>query len=75
MFQIWRSASTIFYRTSILRVLVNVTLFGVSMLGITTTDWLVIAGYLLIITVLGVWSARRVTSSASLFIGDRKFGK
>jgi SSS family transporter len=45
------------------------------MLGITITDWLVISGYLLVITVIGVWSASRVTSTTSLFIGDRKFGK
>ena len=45
------------------------------MLGITPTDWIVIVGYLLIITVIGPWAMRRVTSTASLFISDRRFGK
>ncbi|MDE0726925.1 MAG: sodium:solute symporter family protein, partial [Alphaproteobacteria bacterium] len=45
------------------------------MLGISLTDWLVIAVYLLGITFIGSLAARKVTSSASLFMGDRKFGK
>jgi Na+/proline symporter len=45
------------------------------MLGISLTDWLVIAVYLLGITIIGSLAARRVTSASSLFIGDRKFGK
>ena len=45
------------------------------MLGIGVADWLVILVYLLGITGLGVWAMRRVHSSASFFIGDRKFGK
>ena len=43
--------------------------------GLHRIDWLVIVGYLLGITVIGTWAIRRVTSSASFFISDRKFGK
>ena len=45
------------------------------MLGISLTDWLVIAFYLLGITFIGSLAAKKVTSSASLFMGERKFGK
>ena len=45
------------------------------MLGVNWIDWLVIISYLLVITILGVWAVKRVKSAASLFIGDRKFGK
>ena len=44
------------------------------LLGITPIDWLVILGYLLGITVLGIWTVRMVKSSASFFISERKFG-
>ena len=40
-----------------------------------TIDWTIIAVYLVGITVIGVWAAKRVKSAASFFIGDRKFGK
>ena len=45
------------------------------MLGITAVDWLVIAVYLVGITVIGTWAIKKVKSSASFFISDRKFGK
>ncbi len=45
------------------------------MLGVNWFDWLVIVGYLVGITIIGVWAAKRVRSTASFFIGDRKFGK
>lgn len=45
------------------------------MLGISVADWLVIVVYLVGVTVIGSLAARKVTSAASLFIGDRKFGK
>jgi len=45
------------------------------MLGVNWIDWLVIAGYLVGITMIGVWAARKVKSAASFFISDRKFGK
>lgn len=43
-------------------------------LGIGLIEWIVIAVYLLGITALGVWASRRVHSSASFFMGDRKYG-
>jgi len=45
------------------------------MLGLELVDWVVIAVYLLGITFIGLWAVRKVRSSASFFIGDRKFGK
>ncbi len=45
------------------------------MLGVNLIDWLVIAGYLAGITLIGVWTAKKVKSTTSFFIGDRKFGK
>ena len=45
------------------------------MLGISVVDWLLIIAYLLGITAIGLLAAKRVHSSASFFIGDRKFGK
>ncbi|HPD45937.1 MAG TPA: sodium:solute symporter family protein [Anaerohalosphaeraceae bacterium] len=45
------------------------------MFGVQTIDWTIIAVYLVGITVIGVWAAKRVKSAASFFIGDRKFGK
>ena len=43
--------------------------------GVDWIDWAVIAGYLVLVTVVGVWTVRRVKSTASYFISDRKFGK
>ncbi|MBN1910673.1 MAG: sodium:solute symporter family protein [Pirellulales bacterium] len=45
------------------------------MLGIKLVDWLVIGAYLLGITAIGTWAMRRVKSSTSFFISDRRFGK
>jgi SSS family transporter len=45
------------------------------MLGIEFIDWIVIIVYLLGITFVGFWAVKKVRSSASFFIGDRKFGK
>ena len=45
------------------------------MLGLELVDWVVIAVYLIGITLVGFWAVRKVRSSASYFIGDRKFGK
>ena len=44
------------------------------MIGLTWIDWAVLVGYLLGITLLGLWAARRVESSASFFISDRQSG-
>ncbi len=45
------------------------------MLGLKLIDWIVIVIYLLGITVVGLWAIKKVRSTASYFIGDRKFGK
>ena len=45
------------------------------MLGLELIDWIVIIVYLLGITFIGLWAVKKVRSSASYFIGDRKFGK
>jgi len=45
------------------------------MLGLKLIDWVVIVVYLLGITLIGFWAVRKVHSSTSFFIGDRKFGK
>jgi Na+/proline symporter len=45
------------------------------MLGVNWVDWLVIIGYLVGITLVGIWAVKKVKSSVSFFIGDRKFGK
>jgi len=45
------------------------------MLGLKLIDWVVIVVYLFGITLIGFWAVRKVRSSASFFIGDRKFGK
>ncbi len=45
------------------------------MLGLKIVDWVVIVVYLVGITFIGFWAVRKVRSSASFFIGDRKFGK
>jgi len=43
-------------------------------LGIRIADWAVILIYLIGITIIGVWAAKKVKDAASYFIGDRKFG-
>lgn len=45
------------------------------MLGLKLIDWAVIVVYLVGITLIGFWAVRKVRSSTSYFIGDRKFGK
>jgi len=45
------------------------------MLGVEAIDWAVIVVYLVGITAIGIWAVKKVKSSASFFIGDRKFGK
>ena len=45
------------------------------MLGIEPIDWAIILLYLVGITLVGLWATRKVHSSASFFMGDRKFGK
>jgi Na+/proline symporter len=45
------------------------------MLGLKLVDWVVIVVYLVGITVIGFWAVKKVRSTTSFFIGDRKFGK
>jgi Na+/proline symporter len=45
------------------------------MLGIELVDWIIIVLYLVGITFIGLWATKKVHSSTSFFIGDRKFGK
>ncbi|MHC4518852.1 MAG: sodium:solute symporter family protein [Planctomycetota bacterium] len=45
------------------------------MLGIEAIDWAIIILYLVGITFVGLWAMKKVRSTASFFIGDRKFGK
>jgi Na+/proline symporter len=45
------------------------------MLGLKLIDWIVIVIYMFGITAIGLWAVKKVRSSASFFIGDRKFGK
>jgi len=43
--------------------------------GISSVDWFALTLYLLGITVIGVWTARKVKDSADFFMGGRRFGK
>ncbi|MCP4639398.1 MAG: sodium:solute symporter family protein [bacterium] len=43
--------------------------------GVHVLDWLTLSVYLIGITVIGVWTARKVKDTADFFIGGRKFGK
>jgi Na+/proline symporter len=45
------------------------------MLGLKLVDWVVIVVYLVGITFIGFWAVKKVRSTTSFFIGDRKFGK
>lgn len=45
------------------------------MKGLTWIDWTVLLAYLVGITLVGVWAAKRVKSAASYFISDRRSGK
>ncbi|UCD29009.1 MAG: sodium:solute symporter family protein [Planctomycetota bacterium] len=45
------------------------------MLGVEWLDWVVIVVYLVGITAVGAWAIKRVRSSSSFFISDRKSGK
>jgi len=45
------------------------------LLGISGWDWFTLGLYLVGITALGVWTARKVKDTADFFIGGRRFGK
>ena len=44
-------------------------------LGLTWLDWLVLAIYLVGVTVIGVWTMSRVKDMSDFFMGGRRFGK
>ncbi|MCG8374694.1 MAG: hypothetical protein MI700_14215, partial [Balneolales bacterium] len=46
-----------------------------SFLGLNILDWLVIAGYIILITTIGLWANRGVKSTGDYFMGGRRFGK
>jgi len=43
--------------------------------GITLIDWIVLAAYFVIIAGIGLWTYKKVKSSADFFMGNRRFGK
>jgi len=45
------------------------------MLGIGVWDWLTLGIYLVGITIIGVWTARRIHDTEDFFVGGRRFGK
>ena len=45
------------------------------MLGISLFDWIVLGGYFVFITGIGVWTYKKIKSSGDFFMGDRRFGK
>ena len=44
-------------------------------LGMHLADWVVLAGYFLLILFIGLWSATKVNDAADYFMGGRRFGK
>lgn len=44
-------------------------------LGLSLADWLVLAGYFVVILLIGLWSMTRVSDVADFFMGGRRFGK
>jgi Na+/proline symporter len=45
------------------------------MLGISGWDWISVIAYFVLITGLGVWSARRVSNTSDFFMAGNRFGK
>lgn len=45
------------------------------MLGISLLDWIVLCGYFVLITTIGVWTYKKIKSSGDFFMGNRQFGK
>lgn len=46
-----------------------------SWLGLMTLDWVVLAVYLVLILLIGLWSMRHVHDTVDFFLGGRRFGK
>ena len=47
----------------------------VDLFGVNIWDWFTLGLYLIGITFIGVWSAKRIKDTADFFIGGRRFGK
>ncbi len=45
------------------------------MLGISALDWIVLIVYFIGITILGLWTYKKIKSSGDFFMGNRRFGK
>ena len=45
------------------------------MLGLATLDWIVLFGYFIGITGIGVWAYKKVKNTGDYFMGGRSFGK
>jgi SSS family solute:Na+ symporter len=45
------------------------------MLGISLFDWIVLFAYFIGITDVGLWTYKKIKSSADYFMGNRRFGK
>jgi Na+/proline symporter len=45
------------------------------LLGIALLDWIVLIVYFVIVTAIGLWTYKKVKSSADFFMGNRGFGK
>lgn len=45
------------------------------LLGISGWDWTALAAYFILITFLGVWTARKVSDTTDFFMAGRRFGK
>jgi Na+/proline symporter len=46
-----------------------------NLLGLHPADWAVLAGYFVVILLIGLWSLRKVKDMSDFFMGGRRFGK
>ena len=46
-----------------------------SALGLHVVDWLVIAGYFILMVVIGLWARRRIRDTRDFYQGNRSFGR
>ncbi|MBR5759905.1 MAG: hypothetical protein IKX88_15050 [Thermoguttaceae bacterium] len=44
-------------------------------MGLTTLDYIVLAGYFVLMTLIGLWSMLFVKKQEDYFLGSRSFGK
>lgn len=50
-------------------------LLAANLLGMHWLDWAVLAGYFVLIVVIGLWSLKKVKDMSDFFMGGRRFGK